>query len=631
MQLNDYFPLSAYTSGIVSPGDPLELMLVVDGEKVFAELDISNDLTTAFEALGMVGSNFPERTLKAVARGLTRKDESKLALEAIKKVWQPDDDMAAKLDDEIPSFYREPFGRCDPLEALEYLGPRHPRLLARVATGLLPGSTKQEEDQQFCLQMFNRLQSESDSSYVVGCLVKALFHPTMERYPPNPSLHVLEAFQTAAARDYAAAVNSMVERLRPSEDAWVRCLAAATAATFAAREDERLVAAFRECSDARLIGKYLCVVATSFGKISSSANPFIASLAASLLEDWEDDTLGRLLATLKQLNPVDDEDVISTLLSFMSSRQRSPELLKAAELVDQLAQADRAQVSKAYTLLMESWAVKLSQPGSIGRGDRDKKQPRLESLLLEMAEAQGGAGMPVLGKLIDGFSSSIGPLRLRCKEILVKIKKSVDADIIKALLQVIHERMSIPSCCLAIHAIKSTASERQMEEMTPKFLELLKVEKDCFVKCALLEALRNKSLDPQVSTLGLQLTRDPVDTVRLAALELLMDQTAMDGFMAMLLRCMKDPSSLVSQLALVIVNSLPAEELDTEEMAREVSQLLLHPDAKIRLAATEALRKMGSRGKSIALSALSASGPWPELDLEVRQKRDEAIATLQAD
>ena len=209
---------------------------------------------------------------------------------------------------------------------------------------------------------------------------------------------------------------------------------------------------------------------------------------------------------------------------------------------------------------------------------------------------------------------------LRCKEILVKIRKSVDADIVKALLQVIHERISIPTCCLAIHAIKSTASETEMEQVTPKFLELLKVEKDCFVKCALLEALRSKALDPQVSTLGLQLTQDPVDTVRLAALELLMDQTAMDGFMAMLLRCMKDPSFSLSQLALVIVNSLPAEDIDTEEMAREVSQLLLHPDAKIRLAATEALSKMGSRGKSIALSALSASGPWPELDLEVRQK-----------
>ena len=222
---------------------------------------------------------------------------------------------------------------------------------------------------------------------------------------------------------------------------------------------------------------------------------------------------------------------------------------------------------------------------------------------------------------------------LRCKEILVKIRKSVDADIVKALLQVIHERISIPTCCLAIHAIKSTASETEMEQVTPKFLELLKVEKDCFVKCALLEALRSKALDPQVSTLGMQLTQDPVDTVRLAALELLMDQTAMDGFMAMLLRCMKDPSFSLSQLALVIVNSLPAEDIDTEEMAREVSQLLLHPDAKIRLAATEALSKMGSRGKSIALSALSASGssgPWPELDLEVRQKRDEAITTLQA-
>ena len=103
MQLNDVFPLSAYTSGILSPGDPLELMLVVDSEKVFAELEVSGDLTTAFEALGMVGSNFPERTLKAVARSLTRKNESKLALEAIKKVWQPDDDMAAKLDDEIPA------------------------------------------------------------------------------------------------------------------------------------------------------------------------------------------------------------------------------------------------------------------------------------------------------------------------------------------------------------------------------------------------------------------------------------------------------------------------------------------------------------------------------------------------
>ena len=93
----------------------------------------------------------------------------------------------------------------------------------------------------------------------------------------------------------------------------------------------------------------------------------------------------------------------------MSSCQRSEELLKAAELVDQLAQADRSQVSKAYALLMESWALKLTQPGSIGRGDQNKK---LESLLLEIAEAQGGAGMRVLGKLIDGFSSSIGPLRI---------------------------------------------------------------------------------------------------------------------------------------------------------------------------------------------------------------------------
>jgi hypothetical protein len=50
-------------------------------------------------------------------------------------------------------------------------------------------------------------------------------------------------------------------------------------------------------------------VAISFGEISSSANPFIPSLAASLLEDWEDDTQRRLLATLKQLNPVNDEDV----------------------------------------------------------------------------------------------------------------------------------------------------------------------------------------------------------------------------------------------------------------------------------------------------------------------------------
>ena len=255
MQLNDYFPLSAYTSGILSPGDPLELMLVVDSEKAFAELDISADLTTAFEALPMLVSNFPERTLKAVARSLTRKTygESKLALEAINKVWQPDDDVAAKLDDEIPSFYREPFGRQDPLEALEYLGPRHPRLLARVATGLLTGSTNQEEDQQFCLQMFNRLQSESDSSYVVECVVKALFHPSMERYP-RPNLHILEAFQTAAARDYTVAVTSIVERLRPSEDAWVRSLAATTAGKFAAREDEKVVGALRECSDARLIG-----------------------------------------------------------------------------------------------------------------------------------------------------------------------------------------------------------------------------------------------------------------------------------------------------------------------------------------------------------------------------------------
>ena len=217
-----------------------------------------------------------------------------------------------------------------------------------------------------------------------------------------------------------------------------------------------------------------------------------------------------------------------------------------------------------------------------------------------------------------------------CKILFVTIKKSADADIFEPLFRVIQERFSIPSCCMAISAMKLAASPEQMKQATPKLLDLLRVEQDCFVKCELLEALETKGpLDVKVFELAKQFTQDPVESVRLSALKLLRGKSSMDGFMNIVIQCTKDASFSVCQLAFLILNSLPPEDLDTKEVAVEVSALLSHRDGQIRLAAAEALSKMAVHGKDVALEALSANRPWPELELEVRRKKDEAIAILQ--
>lgn len=241
----------------------MELALIVEAERIFAALEQPEDVDLdAFKAIATVGSKFPERTLKTLAGSLVRRKWSVRALEAIKSVWSPDDEIAAKLDNEIPCFFREgSIRRQDPLEALEYLGPGHPRLLTRAATGLLAGGVGQIEDRQFCLQMFLRLQGELDPNLVVESLGKALFHPGMSRQsvheaPLRDNLKfLLKALEAAAQRDYTSAVHSIVEHLKPSEDAWVRAIAAYAAQHFVAKEDERVVEAFQNSVDERLTGK----------------------------------------------------------------------------------------------------------------------------------------------------------------------------------------------------------------------------------------------------------------------------------------------------------------------------------------------------------------------------------------
>lgn len=212
---------------------------------------------------------------------------------------------------------------------------------------------------------------------------------------------------------------------------------------------------------------------------------------------------------------------------------------------------------------------------------------------------------------------------------MLKVKKSNANDLLQErLLNVIHERFSVQSCCTAIHAMQSMASPEHMTKfVTPRLLELLAVEKDCALKCALLEALqREKPIPTEISQIGQRLLRDPVETVRLYSLRLFRNETV---DVKMLLQCIQDPSFSVCQLAFEILNSLPSEQIDTAEIATIVSAALLHRDGQIRSSAIDALSKMTCHGRSVAVQALSCEGPWPELELDIRKKRRDAIATLE--
>ena len=194
----------------------------------------------------------------ATPRPFRKGSSSLMALEAIKGIWASSSrDVAEQLDAAIPSFFEDrSIGRKAPLQALEHLG--HTRLLERVASGLLKVRGPPEENHVFCLQMFERLQSQSDSKYVVECLVKAIFHPSTRQYPLDALEGNLKcavaALKTVAQRDYAAVVTQVAERLRPSEDAWLRSRAAELATAFAVRDDERMVTAIQECLDENLSG-----------------------------------------------------------------------------------------------------------------------------------------------------------------------------------------------------------------------------------------------------------------------------------------------------------------------------------------------------------------------------------------
>eukprot|EP00913_Durusdinium_trenchii_P021739 g20425.t1 len=105
--------------------------------------------------------------------------------------------FATMLHNEIPIFYREPCPKNEVLAALEHLGPQHPQLLKRVATGLNAGNCQrkvspkkkkgkewkpaEEPDEEFCLETFKRLQLEEDPKKVLDCLAYAIFHPATRR------------------------------------------------------------------------------------------------------------------------------------------------------------------------------------------------------------------------------------------------------------------------------------------------------------------------------------------------------------------------------------------------------------------------------------------------------------------
>eukprot|EP00438_Fugacium_kawagutii_P015553 Skav228564 [mRNA] locus=scaffold4568:55161:56813:+ [translate_table: standard] len=368
---------------------------------------------------------------------------------------------------------------------------------------------------------------------------------------------------------------------------------------------------------------YLQRVALSFREISSSANPFISPLCAELVAGRN---APEVLATIKAINPVDNETALMALMSHLGRCCGTVEdLLNAVALIDQVAQSDRSYVSQANALLMEALASMLTR-------SPDKK---VASVLMEAAEAHGGASDAVLLKLADAFTSCCEPLRALgncCEETMLNVKKSNAASNLlqEKLLSVIHERFSVQSCCTAIHALQSMASPEQMTKfVTPRFLELLAVEKDCTLKCALLEALqREKPLPTEISQIGQRLLCDPVETVRLYSLRLFRNETV---DVKMLLQCIQDPSFSVCHLAFEMLNSLPSEQIDTAEIATVVTHVLrYHRDAQIRSSCIEVLSKM-TRHRNVAVQALSREGPWPELELDIRKKRQDAIAKLEVE
>jgi len=392
-------------------------------------------------------------------------------------------------------------------------------------------------------------------------------------------------------------------------------------------DHECLVKAFQESISDDLDSTKLCEMARAFGAISTARNPFVPALCADLLRRYN--LPCHVLYTLQSMHLVDDDRVVRGLGKFLASFQvlflDDEEVLPLAlDLMKQAAKTDPSQCSKVYIQLMRNLAKMLAQPG------REKKELR-EALLLKIAEEQGGANTTVLRQLVAGFYSSIEHVRQRCADILMKIWKSESTSLVELLLPVVDERINLGSCCFAIQQIESLDPASRAEAME-HFTKMLEVETNCFVKSALLRAVTSGEVSLKLQETARLLTQDPVDTVRLDALQLL-ENTDFEGKnFQVLLQCLKDPAVSVSLVAFGILNYLPSERIDTEEVALVVSDLLTHPDVRMRMASTEALGRMVKGGKDIALAVLLtqelSQELWPELDMELRQKRHDVIAAL---
>lgn len=71
-----------------------------------------------------------------------------------------------------------------------------------------------------------------------------------------------------------------------------------------------------------------------------------------------------------------------------------------------------------------------------------------------------------------------------------------------------------------------------------------------------------------------------------------------------------------------ILNYLPSERIDTEEVALVVGHLLTHPDVRMRMASTEALGRMVKGGKDIALAVLFLIPFWHKNSRGLAVRRD---------
>lgn len=649
LELEDDFQLSVYADG-----SSLQLALVVDPEALFESMEDSMEKKLeAIAALKTLGAKFPDRALRELGTALISgyAELRAAALDAIKG-WPANEEFATMLHNEIPIFYREPCPKNEVLAALEHLGPQHPQLLKRVATGLNAGNCQrkvspkkkkgkewkpaEEPDEEFCLETFKRLQLEEDPKKVLDCLAYAIFHPATRR--ANMDI-ICQALSLAASRDYDTAVHTIVGRAQFAdevEEPWVRARAAEMAMCFAVKEDEKVLSILRSCTD--LTGSDLCTLAKCYAHLSDGETPFLPILCADLPcgQDRRE-----VLQTIQEMKPVDNEAVIKAIMRYLENWEGllscfgPMSMLDACRVMEQVAISDPSPLHKAYTQLLKALALRLARPRT-----NDLYDLQCRRFLLDKAQEKGGANDEVLSCLASGFSSSIEPIRRECLYFFQKVAKSPDADVVQVLLEVLDDDFSSWSCSTALEALRSCCDAELLETRALRhLLKLLKTKSNSLVKCAALKALHAVH-NGEVTDLAARLARqDPIDSVRLAALQLLRGQEAAEvSNLAVEVLC-TDSSETVLLGALEVLTPLSAAGSAGKAAVEAAKKLLIHPSRQVRL---ESARLLGTASHdaasgvtvvTMALEALQAPakvGVWPEVDAEILSQKEESAAALRA-